>query len=191
MSTQEHFREYLTKEDILQESCVRLLEFKYKDLVWFHVPNEGKRTKFEQFKFKVLGCVAGVSDLIILENNNNSRGLAVELKYGRNKCTKDQVDFMERLSRKGYTSTVVYDHIDEFIKAMDDYMNNVDTGHKGRILLYKNGTREALCYDKAREILIPKNSPHLQGKRIPKVGKLFQDTNKKKPIGKANFVHSG
>lgn len=190
MAAQEHFRKYLTKEDILQESCVRYLEFQHNDLVWFHVPNEGKRTKFEQYKFKVLGCVAGVSDLIILEYNDTSRGLVIELKCGRNKCTKDQVDFMERLSRKGYTAIVVYDHVDEFIKAFSDYMGNAVTG-KDAILLYKNRQREALSYEKAREVLIPKNSPHLQGRRIPKQGKLFQDKDKKKPIGKANFVRNG
>jgi hypothetical protein len=181
------FRDYLSKEDLLQESCVKYLQFKHKEFLWFHVPNEGKRSAFERYKFKLLGSSSGVSDIIILEQNKNSKGLAIELKYGKNKCTEDQVEFLEQMSKKGYTAAVVYDHVDEFMRIIKDHLENNDSDSSGHIMLYKDGERKVLTYEEARKVLIPKNSPHLQGKRKPKQGKLFQDIESI-PVGKAEFI---
>jgi hypothetical protein len=175
MGKENNFRKYLSKEDLLQEACVRYLQFQHRDILWFHVPNEGKRSEFERYKFKVLGSSAGVSDLIIVEQNRTSKGLAIEIKYGRNKCTENQVEFLEKMSKKGYTAAVVYDHVDEFIKIIKDYLDNKLEGSEGHILLFKDGEMKVFTYEEARGNLIPKNSPHLQGKRKPNQGMLFQN----------------
>jgi len=38
--------------------------------MFWHTPNEGRRTPFERFKVKYLGMIAGVSDIIMVKNGD-------------------------------------------------------------------------------------------------------------------------
>lgn len=116
------FRDYLTKEDLLQEACVRYLSLQYPKLLFFHPPNEGKRTKFERFKAKVLGIRAGASDLIILKANKDFHGTVIELKVGKNNPTLAQKQFMNQASENGYHAKVIYT-FDQFKEYIDFYLS--------------------------------------------------------------------
>ena len=58
------FKKYLGEEDKLQRSVVTYLNWEYPEAIFTHVPNEGRRTPFERFKFKHLG-----KRCILIENS--------------------------------------------------------------------------------------------------------------------------
>ena len=59
------YSKYLGKEDILQNQVMRYIGLKYPKALFTHVANEGKRTKFEQYKLKYLGTKPGIPDIMI------------------------------------------------------------------------------------------------------------------------------
>ena len=69
------FESYLGKEDHLQHQIITWLRLQHPKIVFHHSPNEGRRTPFEQFKYKYLGSDAGFPDLIF-----PALKVAIELK---------------------------------------------------------------------------------------------------------------
>ncbi len=134
MSKTNPLRKFLSKEDVFQEACVQWLGYQYKDLFWMHVPNEGKRSPFEQVKFKALGGKAGVSDIIIMDPSGDGihKGFVIELKCGANACSDAQVDFLISSHKKGFAAAVVYDDVELFIKLINRYLSP-----KGSMLFYE------------------------------------------------------
>lgn len=72
----------------------------------YHVPNEGKRTNGAVLK--AAGLKSGVPDICLPVARNGFHGLYIELKFGTNKPTKAQRDFMELLKAQGYAAAVCY-----------------------------------------------------------------------------------
>lgn len=70
----------------------------------FHVPNEGKRTNGPVLK--AAGLKDGVPDVLLLVPRNGFCGLAIEMKFGKNKTTASQEDWLERLKKAGYKTAV-------------------------------------------------------------------------------------
>ena len=115
------FYKYLTKEDKLQHSIVTYLKFQYPGVLFTHVPNEGKRSTFERYKFKYLGARAGVPDLLIFHANNKYNGLAIELKVGYNKPTEHQLKWLLELQNSGWASHCVND-FDKCVAIINEYL---------------------------------------------------------------------
>lgn len=115
------YEKFLTKENRFQRAVAQWLKMQYPDLVWWHTPNEGKRTSFESWLAKVLGIRAGVSDIVILEPNKTHHGLLIELKVGPNKLTEKQAQFLTECSAKGYATHVCYD-IEAFMDIVNSYL---------------------------------------------------------------------
>lgn len=109
------YYKYLTKEDHLQMQVCTYLETARPDIFFFHTPNEGKRTKFQQYKAKMLRIRRGVPDLLIF----GKRVIAMELKIKPNKPTKYQQDCLERLKQAGCVSAVCYT-LDEAVNIIED-----------------------------------------------------------------------
>lgn len=59
-------------------------------------------------KAKVSGNKSGVPDVILPYPSRNYHGLYIELKYGRNKPTDNQVKFINHLNNNGYLAKVAY-----------------------------------------------------------------------------------
>ena len=93
------YQKYLGKEDVLQSSVMNYLKLNYPNVFAIHVPNEGKRSPFERYKFKYLGGISGVPDLLIFAQNKKYCGLAIELKVGYNKPTESQQSCLESLKK--------------------------------------------------------------------------------------------
>ena len=93
---------FLSQEDKLQNSVMNYFRYNYPSAFVIHVPNEGRRTPFERFKFKHLGGVSGVPDILCFTKNRFKCGLAIELKVGYNKPTKNQKDCLERLKMNNW-----------------------------------------------------------------------------------------
>ena len=71
-----------------------------------HIPNEGKRTNGALLK--AAGMIAGVPDLSLPVARRGFNGLYIEMKFGNNKPTKDQIEFMAMLKDQGYKTAVAY-----------------------------------------------------------------------------------
>lgn len=98
---------------------------KYLDWIgalWFHPPNEAKRSVKLASMMKAQGLKSGVPDVCILEQRNGKGGLFVEMKFGNNKPTDDQKEWLERLSRNNYAVAVCYS-AEQAIKVIKEYMN--------------------------------------------------------------------
>ena len=68
----------------------------------FHVPNGGKRNAAEAARFKAMGVKAGVPDLCLPVPRGGYAGLYIEMKYGKNKTTEKQEEWIHSLIEQGY-----------------------------------------------------------------------------------------
>ena len=75
----------------------------------FHCPNGGYRNAREGAKLKAMGVRAGVPDVLLPVQTHGFAGLAIELKYGKNKLSKEQQLWMLHFSRNGWMPVVAYD----------------------------------------------------------------------------------
>ena len=89
----------------------------------YHVPNEGKRSNGGILK--AAGLKSGVPDICLPVANNGFHGLYIELKFGKNKATKAQEEYMAMLNAQGYKTAVCYG-ADEAKAEIMDYLQDPD-----------------------------------------------------------------
>lgn len=73
-----------------------------------HIPNGGKRNAVEAARLKAMGVRAGVPDLCLPAPRGGYAGLYIEMKYGKNKPTDKQNEWIAALRQQGYKVTVCY-----------------------------------------------------------------------------------
>lgn len=201
MSKSSNLRRYLTKEDVLQEEILRVILRKYPQVKAIHVPNEGKRSDFEQLKFKVLGGEAGVADLFLVMKKASPtyKGLWIEVKYGRNKLSEDQAEFLQLMHLAGFETAIVYDKAEDFELMMDRYLHEPEYFKLG-ICLAKDAAISFLQAETVKARYVVKKSTRSQkrdlkaafekkakarfgqpikGRKLPNAGKLFNHTRNK------------
>lgn len=108
-------------EDTLQKACVRYMAYQYPGIICFHPANGGKRNYFEAAKFKAMGVVPGIPDLVICRPRGMYGALFVELKAGKNSTTDIQDEVIRKLKNSGYYVAVARS-LDEFIRAVNTYL---------------------------------------------------------------------
>ena len=118
------FEKYLTQENKFQRAVAQWLDMQHPNLLWWHTPNEGKRSNFERWLAKILGMRAGVSDIVILQPNKSFHGIVMELKVGKNKCTPAQSKFLQQAQHLQYYACTCYS-IDEVINVVNSYCADV------------------------------------------------------------------
>ena len=77
----------------------------------------------QRIKAKKSGYKKGFPDLFIYEPIGKFNGLAIELKVGKNRATKDQLKWQKELNDRGYRAEVC-NGLDEAIDVIDNYLNN-------------------------------------------------------------------
>ena len=87
----------------------------------YAVPNGGRRDKAEAAHLKMQGVKAGVPDLFLPVSRGGYHGLFIELKYGKNKPTKKQTEWLKSLNEQGYAVAVCYG-CDEASKKILKYL---------------------------------------------------------------------
>jgi len=117
------FQKYLTKEDRLQNAVMYYFKTKYPKAFVIHVPNEGKRSPFERYKFKYLGGMSGVPDVLCFSKNANKCGLAIELKVGYNKPTENQKSCLKRLEMQNW-AVGWFNDLDKTCNFIDNYFKD-------------------------------------------------------------------
>ena len=91
------------------------------ELRWmYHVPNEGKRTNGNILK--AAGLKSGVPDICLPIPRNGFHGLYIEMKYGKNKATKEQKEYLAALDEYGYKTAICY--------GAQEAMENAYPGYK-------------------------------------------------------------
>ncbi len=74
----------------------------------FHIPNGGHRHKAVAAKMKAEGVKAGVPDIFLACPRDGYHGLFIEMKAGKNRTTKNQNEWIQRLLGAGYMVVVCY-----------------------------------------------------------------------------------
>lgn len=87
----------------------------------FHVPNGGQRNKTEARRLKAEGVKAGVPDLFLPVARGKFHGLFIEMKYGNNKATPKQREWIIELNNQGYYA-VVCNGFDEAKTTIESYI---------------------------------------------------------------------
>jgi hypothetical protein len=87
------------------------------DVVWFHCPNGGGRSKAEAGILKAMGVKAGVPDLYILYRGYS---LFIELKPPKRYLTQVQKDMAQRLTQAGATVCTCHslDEVEGALRAL-------------------------------------------------------------------------
>lgn len=86
-----------------------LAQGKYPDLVlMYHIPNGGSRHPAEAANLKAQGVKAGVPDICLPVPRGAFHGLYIEMKYGKNRLTQSQKDWLAALIHQGYAVHVCY-----------------------------------------------------------------------------------
>jgi hypothetical protein len=91
-------------------------------LKWlYHIPNGGKRNQLEAQRLKAQGVKAGVSDLFLPAACAGYHGLYIEMKFGKNKLTENQEEFIHDMTAQGYCCRVAYS-AEEAILYLQQYL---------------------------------------------------------------------
>jgi hypothetical protein len=83
--------------------CQHLHQRGARGLVWFHVPNGGRRNPLEASIFAGLGVKAGVADLLFLYDG---QAFALELKTARGRPTAAQLQFISEFRPAGGEASI-------------------------------------------------------------------------------------
>ena len=89
-----------------------------KDVIWFAVPNEGRRSLNYGARLKAMGLHPGVADLVFIPPGFQT--CFMELKIHPNKQTKNQVQFENDCLKNGSKYAVCYD-IDAAVQQLIDW----------------------------------------------------------------------
>lgn len=87
----------------------------------FAIPNGGVRHKAVASKLKKEGVKAGVPDIFLAHPKGTYAGLWIEMKYGKNKTSPKQREWLRALSDSGYRTEVCYG-ADEAWQVILDYL---------------------------------------------------------------------
>ncbi len=75
----------------------------------------------QRIKAKMTGYKKGFPDIFIYEPVGKYHGLAIELKVGYNKPTKEQIEWCNKLNQKGYLAKICTG-IDEALEVINQYL---------------------------------------------------------------------
>lgn len=92
-------------EDKIQAKIVKYLRIHNDKCIVFHVPNGGSRNIVEAVKFKRIGVLAGVADLVVLLPD--SRCVFLEVKTGAGRQSDSQKMFEKQVEKFGFEYYVV------------------------------------------------------------------------------------
>src|SRR3990167_10924738 len=102
---------YIGTEAQFQQSVAHYLDS--LGVLWMHPANERKTTPQAGARLKRAGVKPGVPDVLIFECGQDTtttgytstiKGLAIELKVGKNKTSPEQRSWLERLENRGWAA---------------------------------------------------------------------------------------
>lgn len=112
-------------ESKLQAAIVRWFALAYPkyDRMLFAIENKRVVNNIQGAKLKMQGVKAGVADLCLALPTQNSGALYIELKFGKNKQTAEQIEFEKACIAFGNKYELIYS-FDAAIKIITSYINS-------------------------------------------------------------------
>ena len=111
-------------EDSLCEVCVRWFDRLFGndhrfDLI--HIPNEGKRTRWEGTRLQRMGLRAGTPDYLVQQNGEPIGWM--EFKFGKNTLTDTQKEFKNYCEKGGFRYAIIksFEQFKETLQAWGIY----------------------------------------------------------------------
>lgn len=105
---------------------------RFPELKWLHhCPNGGSRNRLEAVKLKQMGVKAGVSDLCLPYPKGTYCGLYIEMKYGSNRQTENQKEFLADMAAVGHYVATCYS-AEMAIEVIEEYLQLADKDHMER-----------------------------------------------------------
>jgi hypothetical protein len=121
-------KQHELQEQITLFEFLTLIESKEPMLQYmFHVPNGGHRHPAVAAQMKAAGVKRGVPDILFPIGYNNFRGLAIELKAGINRTTKDQVVWLDVLEKEQWKTVICYGWVNAAIEIIKYIGQNPET----------------------------------------------------------------
>lgn len=112
-------------EQALLIDWANLMSGTHKELsLLFHIPNGGSRNRLEAINLKRQGVKAGVPDLFLPVSRHGKNGLFIEMKFGKNKTTNFQDEWLKNLNKQGYAAVVCYG-FDDAAGVIKEYLGIV------------------------------------------------------------------
>lgn len=108
------------KEYQLQKAVCKYLDFN-KVLYCGSMGGQYQAHVSQRVKAKQTGYKRGFPDLFVYEPSDKYKGLAIELKTGKNRATKEQKWWIKQLNTRGYYATVCTG-LDEAIDTINKYL---------------------------------------------------------------------
>ena len=108
------------KEYQLQKAVCKYLDLK-NVLYCGSMGGQYQIFKSQRIKSKQTGYKKGFPDIFIYEPRGDYHGLAIELKVGYNKPTIEQLNWLQKLTDKGYLATTCKG-IEESIAIINKYL---------------------------------------------------------------------
>lgn len=110
-------------------NVLRLNEAALPEIAFIYaIPNGGARHPAVAGKLKAEGVKKGVCDICIPIPNAAYHGAYLEMKYGKNKPTNEQKEFMAFVERRGYKVGLAY----SAEEALDFIANYLQVNLRGR-----------------------------------------------------------
>ena len=106
-----------SEQSVQRTVCEHLCRRGALGLVWFHVPNGGRRQPVEAAIFSGLGLRPGVSDLILL---HDGRAFALELKTERGRPTASQMQFISEFRAAGGEASIA-SGLDQALRTLETW----------------------------------------------------------------------
>ena len=107
-------------EQVALFNWARMNEGKYPELAnMFAIANGGHRHFLVGKKLKAEGVKKGGLDVFFGSPSGKYSGLFIEMKFGKNRLTKEQKEWIDRLTQAGYKCAVCY----SFEEARDNILN--------------------------------------------------------------------
>lgn len=94
-----------------QQNLVLKLRWLYPDILFFSIPNGGKRAKSEARTIVLEGAEKGTPDLFIAEPKGNYHGLFIEMKRQdekHSKISENQQEKLAKLLARKYRAEICY-----------------------------------------------------------------------------------
>lgn len=125
MRLQDKKKSEATEQALLMD-WANLMSNTYKELsLLFHIPNGGSRNRLEAINLKRQGVKAGVPDLFLPVSRHGKNGLFIEMKFGKNRTTNLQEQWLKNLNKQGYAAVVCYG-FEDAVGVIKGYLGIVD-----------------------------------------------------------------
>jgi len=115
----------MNPEQIEHINVINWFSFNYPDLAddFHHFANERRCSVQQGRLLKRMGVKKGVSDFFLALGIGGFHGLWIELKAGKGRLTKEQLEFIMRKRERGYCARVAHGS-DEAKEAILTYLDN-------------------------------------------------------------------